>query len=197
VQRLLEALVGIAGSYTDAGEPAGLQPLDEPVPAAFGLAVGQVQPQELALPIGPDADAEHDGGRPHGALATDLRRCIVAQLHRVKEHKGVRLPIQRALRPRIDLFVEVFAETRDRRSGKLATAKLGGDLLDTAGGDALSRSHEIYVHHLDQGEHQRLQTDTSVTTSDTGQRERSGTCPPGRAGHPSQEFLRKACRHAW
>jgi len=70
VQRLLEALVGIAGGHADAGEPSCLQPLDKPVPAAFRLSVGQVLPQKLALPIGPDA--EDDGGRPHGPLAAHL-----------------------------------------------------------------------------------------------------------------------------
>jgi hypothetical protein len=107
-----------------------------------------VQPQKLALPIGPDADAEHDRGHPHGALPTHLRRCIIAQLHRVKEHKGTCLPVQRALRPRIDLFVQPFAEAGHGRAGTLTAAELGGDLLDAARGDPLSRSHEIYAHHL-------------------------------------------------
>jgi len=107
VQGLAESLVGITGRHAHTGEAAGLQPLDKPVPTAFGLAVGEMQPEELALPIGSYSDAQHDGGRPHGALATDL------DLQCVKEHERVGLPVQRALRPGINLFVEPFAETRD------------------------------------------------------------------------------------
>jgi len=72
VQRLAEPLVGVTGGHAHAGEAPGLELLNEPAPTAFGLAVGEMQPQELALPIGADADAEHDGGRPHGSLAANL-----------------------------------------------------------------------------------------------------------------------------
>ena len=43
------------------GEASCLEPFDELVPAVPGLARGQMQPQELALPIGSHADAEHNG----------------------------------------------------------------------------------------------------------------------------------------
>jgi len=89
------------------------------------------------------------------------------------------------------LFVEAFAETRDRRSGKLPAAEFGGDLLDATRGDALSRSHEIYVHHLHQRKDQCLQTDTSVATSGTGQREKFETSPRGRGAPLAQESLRE------
>jgi hypothetical protein len=49
----------------------------------------------------------------------------------------------------MDLFVEVFAESRDRRPGKLPAAELGRDLLDAARGNALH-------HHLHQRKDQCL-----------------------------------------
>jgi len=71
MQGLAEPFVRIAGGHPHAGEPAGLEPLDEPVPAVFGLAIGEMQPQELSLSIGCDADAEHDGRRSHRFLTTN------------------------------------------------------------------------------------------------------------------------------
>jgi len=89
MQGLAEPFVRIAGGHAYTGEPAGLEPLDQAVPAVFGLAIGEMQPQKLALPIGSYSDAQHDGGRPHGALPAHL------DLHRVKNHKRVRLLVQR------------------------------------------------------------------------------------------------------
>lgn len=91
--------MGVTGGHANAGEPSRLEPLDEPVPAAFGLAVGQMQPEEFSLSIRPDVDANHDGGGSHRVFVTDL------DLQCIEKHERVRLPVERALRPGVDLLI--------------------------------------------------------------------------------------------
>ncbi len=52
------------------------------------------------------------------------------------EHQERILPVKGPLCPGLNLLIEIFRQPRDRRLRKLSRARLGGNLLDSAGADS-------------------------------------------------------------
>src|SRR5258708_11897395 len=70
--RLHKPAVVIRDHYVDAGQPAALEPGEEAYPAAFRLAVAQLQPKDLAVAGRVHTDGEERTDRPYPPALTHL-----------------------------------------------------------------------------------------------------------------------------
>jgi hypothetical protein len=132
----------VAGSDFDSREAALLQPLKQVLPALSGLSQGDLEAENLPIALLADADDDQGLRRPHRPLPADL------DAHRIGHHERI-VALQRPLGPGLNLLVELLSQVADRLPAELPTAKLGGDLFDSAGGHSLD-------YHLHQRRHQRL-----------------------------------------
>ena len=91
---------------------------------------------------------------------TASSRCTLRDVSRSsawrRRLKRILLLVERTLVPGLDPYAQLLAEPAHRALREGGGAELFGDLRHLARRDALSRSHEIYVHHLHHRQDERL-----------------------------------------
>jgi hypothetical protein len=104
--------VGIGDDQLHSEQAAGDQPAQKRQPPRTVLGRGDIQAEDLPVPIGVDPGGDQGVHACHPAFFADLDR------ERVDPHEGVRPGIQRTLAKRRDLAIEVcchLAELRTRQ----------------------------------------------------------------------------------
>ncbi len=99
--------------------------LQEGLPRVLCLAERRVQTEYFPLSLFTDADCQQDRSRPDSALTAYL------DVHGIENEKGI-LTLKRPLIPGLYLLVEPLCKSGHRGLRKLTSAKLSGDLLDSA-----------------------------------------------------------------
>ena len=94
--------VGVGGDQRDPGQAAGGQVAEEAEPAGAVLGGGDLQAEDLAVPVGVDPGGDQDVHVDHPAALADLEH------QRVGGHERVRAGVQRAGAERLDVRVEVL-----------------------------------------------------------------------------------------
>ena len=137
-----QAGVGVAGDQLDPGQAAGEQAAEERQPAGAVLGGGDVQAEDLPVPVGVDA------GRDQRVHADDAAALADLEHQRVGRHERVRALLQRPGAERLDLLVQLRGHDRDLRLGQRCHAEGLDQLLHPPG------RHPQQVrgrHHTDQG----------------------------------------------
>jgi hypothetical protein len=101
--------VGVGGDEADSGQAAGGQVAEEREPAGAVFGAGDLQAEDLAVPVGVHAGSEQGVHVHDPAAFTDL------QHQRVGGDERVRARVQRAGAERRDVFVEVAGHHGDLR----------------------------------------------------------------------------------
>ncbi len=143
--RLHKPAVVIRDHYVDAGQPAALEPGEEAYPAAFRLAVAQLQPKDLAVAGRVHTDGEERTDRTYASALTHLED------QGIHQHERIALPTQIPLVPRLYQWIEPLAQVGHGRFGKARPAQLLRDACDFARRDTID-------HHLHQRQNERLLT---------------------------------------
>jgi hypothetical protein len=132
----------IADHELDTGQAAGDQPAQERQPPGPVLGGGDVEAEDLPVPVGVDPGGDQGMHVDHPAVLADLDR------QRIDPHERVRPRIQRPLAERGDLGVEVRGHLRDLRARQALDPELLGEALHPP------RGHAEQVgggHHGNQG----------------------------------------------
>ena len=96
-----QAAVGVGGDQLDPGQAAGGQVAEEPEPAGAVLGGGDLQAEDLPVPVGVDPGRDQGVHVDHPAALADL------QHQRVRGDERVRAGIERAGAELADLGVEL------------------------------------------------------------------------------------------
>ncbi len=97
----------VGDDEVDPVQPARFEPAEEVGPAALRLAISQLQPHDLAVPLSIDT------GGNQGAAGADLAVLERPDDERVHEHEGEARRAQVALIPRLDERVVPLAQVGD------------------------------------------------------------------------------------
>jgi hypothetical protein len=136
--------MGIRDDQLHPAQPAGLQRPQERGPERPVLAVADIKPQHLPMPVRGDAGRDHDGLRYHPVIDAGLA------VGGVQEHVPERLPRQRPVPERRHLGIQIRADPADLGLGDTRVgAQRLHQIVDLPGGGAV----QICLH--DDGE-QRL-----------------------------------------
>ena len=102
-----QAAVRVGGDQPDAGQAAGDQVAEERQPAGAVLGGGDLQAEDLAVPVGVHA------GREQGVHVDDPAALADLQHQRVRGDERVRAGVQRPGAERLDLLVELARPSRE------------------------------------------------------------------------------------
>ena len=119
--RSTQASVSIADDEPDAVESAVLEVAEELGPERLALRVADVDPEDLAVAVGPD-----NGGDDHG-LGDDLPRFADVDVGRIQPYVDERQMVQPPLPQDGDVLIDELADARPRR---LAHAAVAAERLD-------------------------------------------------------------------
>ena len=142
--RGLEAFVGVGDHQLHPVQPAGLQRPQERGPERSVLAVADVEPEHLPVPVRADRGGDHDG------LGDDPPVDPGLAVGGVEKHVRVRVALQRPAPERGDLLIQVLADPRHLGLGDAGVDAEGLDqVVDLPGGDAVQvRLHDHRVQGL-------------------------------------------------
>jgi len=128
---LLEPAVSVASYVLYACQAPLGELLQEGLPGFLGLAERRAQAEYLPLALLIDANCQQDRSRSDSTLAANIH------VHGIEDKEGI-IAVKGPLAPGFDLLVEPLCKPRNGRFREFSSAKLGGDLLDPAGRDALA-----------------------------------------------------------
>ena len=135
--------VGVGGDEPDPGQAAGDEVGEERVPRTSGFGGGDLQSQNLSVPVAVDPGGDVDDGVDHPAALTHLHDHGVGRDER--ERAGI---AQGTVPELVDVFIEVCGHAGDLGLRQAVDAEGLDELVHPARGDA----GEVAVgDHRDQG----------------------------------------------
>lgn len=132
----------ITGGKLNAPETAGLQLLEQLLPALSRFTKGNLEPKDLPISVFADTDYDQGLRRSDCSLTPNVYPHCIGQEERI-------LLFKRALGPGFDLLAQPLGQVAYHLPTELPSAELGRDLLDPACRHPLD-------YHLHQRQNQRL-----------------------------------------